>query len=84
MYTTTQKMQLARSSIHSYLSAWSADVDRDRIEDCLLDDDDFCAEVQRAETKDEIKEIVEVYTDNLIEDRGIAEFSNRDPWYDWH
>ena len=84
MYTTTQKMQIARSSIYNYLSCWSDDVDRDRIEDCLLDDDDFCTEIQRAETEDEINEIVEVYTDNLIEDRGIAEFSNRDPWYNWH
>lgn len=84
MYTTTEKMQIARSSIYNYLSDWSVDIDRDRIEDCLLDDDDFCNEVQQAETADEINEIVEVYTDNLIEDRGIAEFSNRDPWYDWH
>lgn len=84
MYTTTEKMQIARSSIYNYLSDWSDDIDRDRIEDCLLDDDDFCKEVQQAETEDEINEIVSVYTDNLIEDRGIAEFSNRDPWYDWH
>lgn len=84
MYTTTEKMQIARSSIYSYLSDWSDDIDRDRIEDCLLDDDDFCNEVQQAKTEAEINEIVSVYVDNLIEDRGIAEFSNRDPWYDWH
>ena len=84
MYTTTEKMQIARSSIYTYLSDWSDDIDRDRIEDCLLDDDDFCNEVQQAKTEAEINEIVEVYVDNLIEDRGIAEFSNRDPWYDWH
>lgn len=84
MFTNTEKMQIARSSIYNYLSDWSDDIDRDRIEDCLLDDDDFCSEVQQAKTEDEINEIVEVYTDNLIEDRGIAEFSNRDPWYDWH
>lgn len=81
MFTTTEKMQIARSSIYNYLSDWSDDVNRDRIEDCLLDDDDFCNEVQSAETEDEINEIVSVYVDNLIEDRGIAEFSNRDPWY---
>lgn len=84
MYTTTEKMQIARSCIYYYLSDYSDDVDRDRIEDCLLDDDDFCNEVQQAKTEAEINEIVEVYVDNLIEDRGIAEFSNRDPWYDWH
>lgn len=84
MFTITEKMQIAKSSLYSYLSDWSDDIDRDRIEDCLLDDDDFCNEVQSAETEDEINEIVQVYTDNLIEDRGIAEFSNRDPWYDYH
>ena len=80
MFTTTEKMQIARSSIYNYLSDWSDDIDRGMIEDCLLDDDDFSNEVQRAETEDEINEIVEVYTDNLIEDRGIAEFSNCDLW----
>lgn len=80
MFTTTQKMQFARRSLFNYLSSWTADVDRDRIEDCLLDDDDFCNEVQQAETKDEITDIVMAYTDTLIEDRGIAEFSNRYPW----
>lgn len=83
MFTNTEKMQIARSSIYNYLSDWSDDIDRDRIEDCLLDDDDFCNEVQRAKTETEINEIVSVYVDNLIEDRGIAEFSNRDPWYNW-
>lgn len=84
MFTAAEKLLIARSSIYNYLSDWSSTIDRDRLEDYLLDNDDFCNEVQRAETEDQINDIVSTYIDNLFDDGDITAFSNRDPWYNLH
>lgn len=77
-FTATQKMQIARSCAVNYLSDWSDRVDKDSIIDALFDDDDFCNEVTRAADEAEIENIVEAYTDNVIEENGIAAFEYRD------
>lgn len=68
-------VKIAKQFLMEYLASWSERIDRDLIEEDLLDDDDFINEVNRAKSREEIYTLVEVYTDNLIEDRGIAEYA---------
>lgn len=72
--------EYAREYLDKYLSGY-VDIDNDRIWDAMLEDDSFCNYLDAAKSAYEVETLVEEYADEVIEENGISEFSNRDPYF---